>query len=97
MRRVELGAGEPAVVLEAGLNNGAAPWQRVMPLLAPHVRVAAYDRAGPAAADKTALTRTPPRNRSGTTLLTVKPVASGATNGFRTALRRDAAKRLHPS
>ena len=46
MRRVEAGAGGPAVVLEAGLNNGAASWQRVMPLLAPHVRVAAYDRAG---------------------------------------------------
>src|SRR5580700_6747193 len=46
VRRVEAGAGEPAVVLEAGLNNGAASWQRVMPLLAPHLRVAAYDRAG---------------------------------------------------
>ena len=46
MRRVEAGAGEPAVVLEAGLNNGAASWQRVMPLLAPRLRVAAYDRAG---------------------------------------------------
>ena len=46
VRRVEAGAGETAVVLEAGLNNGAASWQRVMPLLAPHVRVAAYDRAG---------------------------------------------------
>ena len=46
VRRVEAGAGEPAVVLEAGMNNGAAAWQRVMPLLAPHVRVAAYDRAG---------------------------------------------------
>jgi pimeloyl-ACP methyl ester carboxylesterase len=46
VRRVEAGAGEQAVVLEAGLNNGAASWQRVMPLLAPHVRVAAYDRAG---------------------------------------------------
>jgi pimeloyl-ACP methyl ester carboxylesterase len=46
VRRVEAGAGEPAVVLEAGLNNGAASWQRVVPLLAPHVRVAAYDRAG---------------------------------------------------
>ncbi len=46
VRRVEVGAGEPAVVLEAGLNNGAASWQRVIPLLAPHVRVAAYDRAG---------------------------------------------------
>ena len=46
MRRIEAGAGEPTVVLEAGLNNGAASWQRVMPLLAPHVHVAAYDRAG---------------------------------------------------
>jgi pimeloyl-ACP methyl ester carboxylesterase len=43
---VEAGAGEPAVVLEAGLSNGAASWQPVMPLLAPYVRVAAYDRAG---------------------------------------------------
>jgi pimeloyl-ACP methyl ester carboxylesterase len=46
VRRVEAGAGEPPVVLEAGSNNGAASWQKVMPLLAPHVRVAAYDRAG---------------------------------------------------
>jgi pimeloyl-ACP methyl ester carboxylesterase len=46
VRRVEADAGEPAVVLEAGLNNGAKSWQRVMPLLVPHVRVAAYDRAG---------------------------------------------------
>jgi hypothetical protein len=38
--------GEPAVVLEAGLNNGAASWQRVMPLLAQHMRIAVYDRAG---------------------------------------------------
>jgi pimeloyl-ACP methyl ester carboxylesterase len=45
VRRVEAGAGEPAVVLEAGMNCGAASWERVMPLLAPHVRVAAYDRA----------------------------------------------------
>jgi pimeloyl-ACP methyl ester carboxylesterase len=43
---VEAGAGEPAVVLEAGMNCGAASWQRVMPLLAPHVRTVAYDRAG---------------------------------------------------
>ena len=28
------------------MNCGAASWQRVMPLLAPHLRVAAYDRAG---------------------------------------------------
>ncbi|HEY6497412.1 MAG TPA: alpha/beta fold hydrolase, partial [Trebonia sp.] len=46
VRKVEAGAGEPAVVLEAGLNNGAGSWRRVMPLLAPHVRVVAYDRAG---------------------------------------------------
>ena len=46
VRRVVAGAGEPAVVLEAGMNCGAASWERVMPLLAPHVRVAAYDRAG---------------------------------------------------
>ena len=43
---MEAGAGEPAVVLEAGMNCGAASWGRVMPLLAPHVRVVAYDRAG---------------------------------------------------
>jgi len=48
LRRVEAGTGEPAVVLEAGMNCGAASWQRVIPLLAPHVRVAAYDRARPA-------------------------------------------------
>jgi pimeloyl-ACP methyl ester carboxylesterase len=46
VRRVEAGTGECAVVLEAGLNNGAASWERVMPLLAPHVRVVSYDRAG---------------------------------------------------
>ncbi len=46
VRRVEAGAGEPAIVLEAGMNCGAASWQQVMPLLAPRVRVVAYDRAG---------------------------------------------------
>lgn len=46
VHRVEAGAGQPGVVLEAGLNNGAASWHRVMPLLAPHVRAVAYDRAG---------------------------------------------------
>jgi pimeloyl-ACP methyl ester carboxylesterase len=44
VRRVEAGAGEPAVVLEGGLNGAAESWQRVMPLLAAQVRVAAYDR-----------------------------------------------------
>jgi pimeloyl-ACP methyl ester carboxylesterase len=45
---VEAGVGgsEPAVVLEAGLGDAAAAWERVIPLLAPHVRVVAYDRAG---------------------------------------------------
>jgi pimeloyl-ACP methyl ester carboxylesterase len=46
VRRVKVGAGEPAVVLEAGLNNGAASWERVVPLLASRVHVLAYDRAG---------------------------------------------------
>src|ERR1700677_1681460 len=46
VRRGEAGPGQPAVVLEAGLNDGAASWDRVMALLAPHVRVVAYDRAG---------------------------------------------------
>jgi pimeloyl-ACP methyl ester carboxylesterase len=46
VRRVEAGVGEPTVVLEAGAGNGAEAWQRVIPLLAPHVRVVAYDRAG---------------------------------------------------
>ena len=32
---MEAGVGEPAVVLEAGLNNGAASWQWVMPLAFP--------------------------------------------------------------
>jgi pimeloyl-ACP methyl ester carboxylesterase len=46
VHRVEAGAGKPTVVLEAGMNNGAAAWRRVMPLLSPHVRAVAYDRAG---------------------------------------------------
>jgi pimeloyl-ACP methyl ester carboxylesterase len=46
VHQVQAGHGRPCVVLEAGLNNGAASWDRVIPLLAPHVRVVAYDRAG---------------------------------------------------
>ncbi len=34
------------------MNCAAASWQRVMPLLAPHVRVAAYDRAGLGGSDR---------------------------------------------
>jgi pimeloyl-ACP methyl ester carboxylesterase len=45
LRRVELGAGKPAVVLEAGRNSTAASWQPVMSLLAPRTHVVAYDRA----------------------------------------------------
>jgi pimeloyl-ACP methyl ester carboxylesterase len=41
-----MGEGRPSVVLEAGRNDVAASWQAVMPLLAPHVHVVAYDRAG---------------------------------------------------
>ncbi len=44
--RVEAGKGRPDVVLEAGRNDVAASWRRVMDLLAPHVHVVAYDRAG---------------------------------------------------
>lgn len=46
LRRIEMGEGRPGVVLEAGRNDVAASWQAVMPLLAPHVHVVAYDRAG---------------------------------------------------
>jgi pimeloyl-ACP methyl ester carboxylesterase len=44
--RIEAGAGRPDVVLEAGRNDVAASWRPVMRLLAPHVHVVAYDRAG---------------------------------------------------
>jgi len=40
------GSGLPAVVLDAGLGQGAESWEPVVELLAPHVRVCAYDRAG---------------------------------------------------
>jgi hypothetical protein len=46
LRRVEAGAGRPDVVLEAGRNDVAASWEPVVALLAPHVHVVAYDRAG---------------------------------------------------
>ena len=46
LQRVEAGAGRPDVVLEAGRNDVAASWQPVMALLAPHVHVVAYGRAG---------------------------------------------------
>lgn len=40
------GAGEVAVVLEAGEGEWSAHVSQVIPLLAPHARVIAYDRAG---------------------------------------------------
>ncbi len=46
LQRVEAGAGRPDVVLEAGRNDVVTSWQPVMTLLAPHVHVVAYDRAG---------------------------------------------------
>ena len=44
--QVEAGAGRLDVVLEAGRNDVAVSWRPVMTLLAPHVHVVAYDRAG---------------------------------------------------
>jgi pimeloyl-ACP methyl ester carboxylesterase len=43
---VAAGHGAPVVVLEAGRNDNALSWAAVILLLAPHVRVVAYDRAG---------------------------------------------------
>ncbi|MCU0226071.1 MAG: alpha/beta hydrolase [Bryobacterales bacterium] len=42
----EAGNGEPTVVLEAGISASSLSWARVMPRLAPHARVIAYDRGG---------------------------------------------------
>lgn len=61
LRRIETGSGRPDVVLEAGRNDTAAAWRPVMDLLAPHLHVVAYDRAGlgasPPATDPVVLTR----------------------------------------
>lgn len=40
------GQGTPTVVLEAGLSCTHLDWSRVMPAIASHTRVVAYDRAG---------------------------------------------------
>jgi hypothetical protein len=48
VRRMETDAGEPAVVLEAGMNCGTASWQRVMRAVHPdetHGDAAASDAA----------------------------------------------------
>jgi hypothetical protein len=64
LRWAEAGAGKPAVVLEAGMGNGAAAWQRVMPMLAPHPRVAAYEPT-PEGLAANWLTRSVPCRRNG--------------------------------
>ncbi len=40
------GAGEPAVLLEAGLMAGSTSWLQVVDSIAAHTRTCAYDRAG---------------------------------------------------
>ncbi len=61
LRRIEVGSGRPSVVLEAGRNDVASSWRPVLDLLAPHLHVVAYDRAGlgasPPASDPVVLTR----------------------------------------
>jgi pimeloyl-ACP methyl ester carboxylesterase len=46
MHYVCMGSGEPTLVLEAGIGGGALDWMPVMPLLAAHNRVCAFDRFG---------------------------------------------------
>ncbi len=40
------GTGEPTLVMEAGFDGGALDWSLVMPVLAQHHRVCAFDRLG---------------------------------------------------
>lgn len=42
----EAGSGGPVVVLEAGISASSVSWARVLPQLAAHTRVIAYDRGG---------------------------------------------------
>jgi len=52
LRWAEAGSGRPVVVLDAALGEpGTLAWASVMPLVAPHTRVVAYDRAGIGASD----------------------------------------------
>jgi pimeloyl-ACP methyl ester carboxylesterase len=52
LRWVEAGAGGPAVVFDAGLAEpGSLAWAGVLPEVAEHTRVIAYDRAGVGASD----------------------------------------------
>lgn len=48
-RRLHLccqGAGQPTVILEAGLGDTGATWAAIQPILAQETRVCSYDRAG---------------------------------------------------
>jgi len=52
LRWVEAGSGAPAVVFDAGLAEpGSLAWAGVLPAVAAHTRVIAYDRAGVGASD----------------------------------------------
>lgn len=48
---VSRGSGSPVVVLESGLGATRTEWGLVMPALAEHTRVVAYDRAGTGGSD----------------------------------------------
>ena len=45
------GSGSPTVILEAGQGGGSDDWDEVMPEVAKHTRVCAYDRAGRGTSD----------------------------------------------
>lgn len=52
LRWVAAGSGSPAVVFDAGLGEpGSLAWAGVLPAVAGHTRVIAYDRAGTGASD----------------------------------------------
>jgi pimeloyl-ACP methyl ester carboxylesterase len=46
-----IGTGNPTVILEAGQGGGSDDWDMVMPEVAKHTRVCAYDRAGRGTSD----------------------------------------------
>ena len=54
-----MGAGDVTVVLEAGLGDDLGVWNKVLPNVAKHVRVVAYDRAGLGYSDSSPSSRTP--------------------------------------
>jgi pimeloyl-ACP methyl ester carboxylesterase len=47
-----LGAGTPAVILEAGYDDTGQTWSLVQPVVAEHTQVCAYDRAGLGRSDR---------------------------------------------